>query len=102
MLGHTWQDDSQTARIEAAFRSYAWRRMTVRAVALRLVEELVGEAVAADDDRVWVVERALTACHWRGLTVPGLVGQAVIALQSWHASCRWLELELAWLLDDNG
>jgi len=102
MLGHAWHDETQAARIEAAFHSYAWRRMTVRAVALRLVEELVGEAVAADDGRLWAVERALTACHWRGLTVPGLVGQAVIALDSWHASCRWLEIQLSLLLDGGG
>jgi hypothetical protein len=69
------------------------------AVAVRLVAELDGEVVALDDGRVWIVKRAPLACRWRGLTVAGVARQAPAALETWHASHRRLELELAWPLD---
>ena len=82
--------------------------MTVRAVAFRLVEAIEGEVVAVDDGRVWrveralsAVERALSACRWRGLTLAGVAGQAAAALECWDASCRRLEIELARLLDSS-
>ena len=92
-------DGAQMARIEAALQPCAWKRMTVRAVALRLVEAIEHGEVAVDDGRVWIVERSLSACRWRGLTVAGVACQAGAALERWHASCRRLEIELAWLLD---
>ena len=73
----------------------------MRAVACRLVEAIDGEVARPDDGRVWIVERALSACRWRGLTVAGVARQAAAALESWHASCRRLEVELAWLLDSS-
>ena len=94
-------DSAQLARTEAALQPYAWKRMTVRAVAFRLVEAIEGDVVAVEDCRVWMVERALLACRWRGLTVAGMACQAAAALESWHASCRRLEIELAWLLDSS-
>ena len=84
-------DSAQMARVEAALGPYAWKRMTVRAVAFRLVEAIEGGGVAVDDGRVWIVERALSACRWRGLTVAGAARQAAAALESWHASCRRLD-----------
>jgi hypothetical protein len=51
---------------------------------------------------VWIVERPLAACRWRGLTVAGVARQAAAALDAWHASCRRLEIELARLLDSSG
>jgi hypothetical protein len=94
-------DPVRMACIEAALRPYAWRRMSVRAVARRLVEAIDGEVVSIDDDRVWMVERALSACRWRGLTVVGVARQAAAALESWHVSRQRLEIELAWLLDSS-
>jgi hypothetical protein len=46
-----------------------------------------------------MVERALSACHWRGLTIAGVACQAAVALDAWQTSCQRLEIELAWLLD---
>jgi hypothetical protein len=74
----------------------------VRAVALRLVEAIEDAEVPVDDGRVCIVERALSACRWRGLTVVGVARQAAAALEGWHAPCRRLEIELAWLLDSSG
>ena len=65
------------ARVEAALGPYAWKRMTVRSVALRLVEAIEGGGVAVDDGRIWIVQRALSACRWRGLMVAGVARQAV-------------------------
>ena len=67
-------DSAQIARMEAALQPYAWKRMTVRAVAFRLVEAIENCEVAVDDGRVWIVERVLSACRWRGLTVAGRGG----------------------------
>ena len=89
------------ARIDAALGPYAWKRMTVRSVALRLVEAIAGGGVAVDDGRVWIVERALSACRWRGLMVAGVARQASAALASWHTSCRRLDIELDWRLDSS-
>jgi hypothetical protein len=99
MLQYERLDDAQMARIESALCSCAWRRMTVRAVASRLVEAIDGAGAASDDNRVWMVERALSVCHWRGLTIAGVACQAAVALDAWQTSCQRLELELAWLLD---
>jgi hypothetical protein len=99
MLHQHRLDDARMARVAAALATYAWRRMSVRAVAVRLVAENDGEVVALDDGRVWMVKRALLACRWRGLTVAGVARQAAAALGTWHASHRRLDLELAWLLD---
>lgn len=51
-------DSAQIARMEAALQPYAWKRMTVRAVAFRPVEAIENCEVAVDDGRVWIVERA--------------------------------------------
>jgi hypothetical protein len=95
-------NDARLGRIEAALGPYAWRRMTARVVARRLVEEIDGDLPAADDDRVWMVEQALGACRWRGLTVAGVARQAAAALEAWDADRRWFDIELAWLLDSGG
>jgi hypothetical protein len=92
-------DDARIVRIEAALRPHAWRRMRTRVVARRLVEEIDGDLVATDDDRVWMVEQALSACRWQGLTIAGVARQAAAALEAWDANRRWLDIELAWLLD---
>ena len=101
MLPRVSLNDARIARVEAALAPYAWRRMTVQAVALRLVAELDGEIPGTDDGRVWMVQRMQmpSACRWRGLTPAGVARQAAAALETWHASQRQLELELAWLLD---
>ena len=75
--------------------------MSVRAVAFRLVAEIDGDVVTMDDARVWMVEQALATCRWRGLTLVGVAGQATAALETWHASCGRLEIELSWLLDSS-
>jgi hypothetical protein len=96
------QDDrlhrARLSTIEAEFRPFAWRQMTVRAVAVRLVQAIEREDVQADDGRVWMVEQALSACHWRGLTTEGVARQAAAALEVWHVSRQRLDVELAWLL----
>jgi hypothetical protein len=102
MLHRVSLKDAWIARVEAALAPYAWRRMTVQAVAVRLVAELDGDVLGADDGRVWMVQRTLSACRWRGLTLVGVARQAAAALESWNASHRQLELELAWLLDTGG
>ena len=99
MLHPVSLNDARMARVEAALAPCAWRRMTVRAIAFRLVAALDGEVLATDDGRVWMVQRTLSACRWRGLTLAGVARQAAAALETWHASQRQLELELAWLLD---
>jgi hypothetical protein len=102
MLQHGRFDESRMAGIEAALRPYAWRRMSSRAVARRLVEELDGEAVVPDDPRAEMVERALAACRWRGLTIAGVARQAATSLEVWHTSRRRLDAELARVLGDDG
>jgi hypothetical protein len=99
MLQHERLDDARMARIGSAFGRCAWRRMTARAVACRLVEAIDGTGTASDDNRVWIVERALSVCHWRGLTMTPLACQAAAALDVWETSCQRLEIELAWLLE---
>ena len=74
----------------------------VAAVAVRLVEAIDGDGLAIDENRVWTVAQALSACRWRGLTVAGVARQAAAALEAWHVSRRRLEIELAWLLDSSG
>ena len=73
----------------------------MRAVAVRLVEEIDRDLVAMDDDRVRMVAHAPSACRRQGLTVAGVARQAAAALESWHASCRRLDGQLAWLLDSS-
>jgi hypothetical protein len=63
--------------------------------ALRLVEAIEGDALAVDDGRLWIVQRALTPCRWRSLTVAGVAGQAAVVLDAWRAGCRPAEIELA-------
>jgi hypothetical protein len=99
MLQHQRLDNARMARIESALGPYAWRRMTVRAVASHLVEAIDGTGTAGDDSRVWMVERVLSVCRWRGLTIAGVACQAAVALDAWQTSCQRLEIELAWLLD---
>jgi hypothetical protein len=99
MREHDRSGVAYLARVDAVLRPYAWKRMTVHAVARRLVEEIDGNAAATDDGRVWIVERALSGCRWRGLTVAGVARQAAAALESWDASLRRIDLELARLLD---
>src|SRR5438105_1266484 len=99
MFAHEWLGDARMAGVEAALAPYGWRRMTVRAVAQRLVEAIDGDAVIPDDGRVWMVERALSSCRWRALTLAGVAQQAAGALDTWHASWQRLELELSRVLD---
>jgi hypothetical protein len=94
-------DDARIACIEAALGPSAWRRMKVRVVAFRLVEEIERQVVAMDDPRVSMVEQALSECRWRGLTLVGLARQAAAALETWHASRRRLDTELARLLESS-
>ena len=101
MFEHEWLDDARMAAVEAALAPYQWRRMTLRAVAHRLVAAVDGDAVITDDGRVWMVERALSSCRWRALTLAGVAQQAAGALETWHASWQRLELELSRLLDAN-
>jgi len=98
MIGDERVDDGSMRRIEATLRPYAWRRMTVGAVAHRLVEALDGDAAEVDEHRVWMVQRALSHCGWRELTLAGLVRQARAALHTWDLSRRRLDAELARLL----
>src|SRR3954452_6332370 len=91
-------DPAGRARLHASL-PHGWRRMTVHAVALRVVEALDGDAVDPDDGRVWMVGRGLSACRWRSLTVAGLARQAAEALETWEDSRRRLDVELASLLD---
>ena len=99
---HAQLDDARVARVEAALCPYVWRRMSVGAVAVRLVEAIDGDGLAIDENRVWMVAQALSACRWRGLTVAGVARQAAAALETWHVSRPRLEIELAWLLDSSG
>ncbi len=46
-----------------------------------------------------MVGRVLSACRWRSLTVAGVARQAAAGLETWHASCRRFEVEMASLLD---
>ena len=91
-------DDGSRQRLHATLRPYAWRRMTVGAVAHRLVEALDGDANAVDEHRVWMVQRALSHCGWRELALAGLARQAAAALHTWDVSRRRLDAELARLL----
>ena len=94
-------DDARIARIEAALCPYPWKRMTLPAVAGNIVAALAREAwdeAEADDHLLWMVERALGECRWRSLTAAGVARQALRALDSWEASVRRLDFELAQLL----
>jgi hypothetical protein len=105
LRGHTQHrasfDDARIARIEAALCPYPWKRMTLAAVARNIVAALAPEAwdeAGPDDHLLWIVERSLAECRWRSLTAAGVARQALRALDSWEASVRRLDVELARLL----
>ena len=94
-------DDARIARIEAALRACPWKRMTLPAVARNIAAALARGAwdePGPDDHVLWIVERALAECRWRSLTAAGVARQALGALDSWEASVRRLDVELARLL----
>jgi hypothetical protein len=94
-------DDARITRIEAALCPHPWKRMTLPAVARNIVAALAREAwdeAGPDDHVLWIVERALAECRWRSLTAAGVARQALRALDSWEASVRRLDVELARLL----
>jgi hypothetical protein len=94
-------DDERIARIEAALCPYPWKRMTRPAVARTIVAALPREAwdeAVPDEHVLWMVERSLAECRWRSLTAAGVARQALRALDSWEASLRRLDVELARLL----
>ena len=98
MPDREWLYDPALMRLEATLRPYVWRRMTVAAVAHRLVEALDVDAGAVDEHGVWMVQRALGRCRWRQLTLAALAHEAAAALHTWELSRRRLDAELAQLL----
>jgi hypothetical protein len=98
MLYHERLTDVRMARVEAALGRCAWRRMSPRAVAMCLAPSSTARWLRTTVASGWWSGR-LSACRWRSLTLAGVAGQAAAALETWHASCRLLDLELTRLLD---
>ena len=95
-------ESTQMARVEAALGPYAWKRMTVRSVALRLVEAIEGGGVAVDDGRsvdcrAGALGLSVARPDGRGRGAPGRPPRS----RAGTTSCRRLEIELAWLLDSS-
>jgi len=94
--------DPRPALIGAALGPFAWKGWTEEMVARRIVAALDREPwpVPRSDERVEVVQDALADCRWRVLSSAGLARRAIAALDAWQQRRQWLDIELAWLLDE--
>jgi hypothetical protein len=99
-------DDPRIAAIGAALGPNGWRSMSAEMVARRIVGAIDSPEASErslaphDDDRVELLQWALSRCVWRSFTNSGVARYALAELGAWHERRRWLEVELAWLLDD--
>jgi hypothetical protein len=109
--------DPRLAVIGEALEPYAWRRLSADMLSRHVLAALDGhflheqigvsgehprEPAPLGDERVRVVADALQGCGWRGLTLAAVGAQALRALDAWCDRRRWLDIELAWLLGDDG
>ena len=100
-----WSTDGRTAAVAAELAPYAWRGLTDRMLARRVVGALdrhgvvafltglpgtdVGaadpvEPAEAGDQRVDLLVRVLADRHWRGLALDRLCADLVAALDGWQ------------------
>jgi hypothetical protein len=101
-------ENPQVAAIGEALQPYAWRSLSPQMVARRIVGALdvenrqpsePFEPAPANDERVDVIEWALSRCGWRAFTIEGIARHSLAALRTWRQERAWLDIELAWLLD---
>jgi hypothetical protein len=94
--------DPRPALIGAALGPFAWKGWSEEMVARRIVAALDRDTALPphDDERVDVVQDALADCRWRVLSSAGLARRVIAALDAWHQRRQWLDIELAWLLDE--
>jgi hypothetical protein len=108
------------AAVAIALEPYAWRELTDRMLArrvvaavdrhdlLRFLARLPGavagdclpvEAADGDDERVDALVLALQGQGWRGWSLARLCTEMTAALDAWHAQRQALESDLRRLLD---
>jgi hypothetical protein len=100
-------DDSRIAAIGAALGPNGWRSLSAELVARRIIAAIDAPddpdpaLPPYDDERVQLVHWALTRCVWRSFTNAGVARYALAELGAWRERRTWLDVELAWLLDDD-
>jgi hypothetical protein len=112
--------DERAAAVAAALAPYAWRDLTDRMLARRVVGAADRHAVAvlltsvpgteigeaapiepgdAADERVGALLTALAGLQWRTWSLTRLCGDLVARLETWQAERESLESDLRRLLD---
>ena len=113
--------DEPAAAVAAALAPYAWRELTDRMLARRVVGAvdrhsitrfLAGvpgtywgqvapvEPAEVRDERVDALVRSLDGQQWRGWSLARLCGGMMAKLEAWQAEGEALESDLRRLLDD--
>src|SRR4051794_39173423 len=120
MIGQVQRDDPRLGAIAGALGPYAWQRLDAEMLARHIIGALdrwwvtreLGPAGLAsegagdvepaprDDERVTAVAHGLRGCPRRSLTLEAVGRQALSALDAWRHRRAWLDVELAWLLDE--
>jgi hypothetical protein len=116
-----WSTDGRTAAIAAELAPYAWRGLTDRMLARRVVGALDRHSVVAfltglpgtdvgaaepvqpaepGDERVDLLVGVLADRHWRGLALDRLCADLVAALDTWQAGRDAFHRDLRKLLGD--
>jgi hypothetical protein len=114
--------DERAAAVADALTPYAWRELTDRMLARRVVGAVDRHSVVAfltgvpgtdlgrvppvepadaGDDRVDVLLTALDGQHWRAWTLSRLCTDVLAALSSWQAERESLETDLRRLLEEH-
>jgi hypothetical protein len=116
-----WSGDQRATAVAAALAPYAWRELTDRMLArrvlaaadryrvVRLIDSLPGAAVGEPgpveptengDVRIDVLVGALEHRRWRGYSVERLCADLVAALDAWQAACESSGSGIRRTLDD--
>lgn len=95
--------ETASGSVAAALARYPWRRLTPQMVVRRVLATVDGAASTADPDdpRVDPLLTAISGVQWRALSLDALCRLLLAALDDWRVRDAFLDLELAWLLDQD-